>query len=57
MSYSEEKGIKLNNVSFKLEEEKDPNITNINVIDNFNINGEINFGDNISKKENEESNQ
>ena len=56
MSYSEENGIKLNNVSLKLEEEKDPNNININVIDNFNISMEINSGDKIDNKENGENN-
>ena len=53
MSYSEENGIKLNNVSLSLEES---NNININVINNFSINIEIIPNDKIEKKENEENN-
>ena len=56
MSYSEENGVKFNNVSLTLEEEKESNNININVINNFSINIEIIPCDKNEKKENEENN-
>ena len=52
ISYSEENGIKLNNISILLEED----LIRKNVIKKFNINIEINHDEKINKNENEENN-
>ena len=52
ISYSEEHGIKLNNISILLEED----LIRKNVIKKFNINIEINHDEKINKNENEENN-
>ena len=53
ISYSEENGIKLNNISILFEEDS----IRKNVINKFSINIEINQDEKINKKENEENNE